>query len=139
MRITACASPDDSWIAAAIEQRILAVPGIAQCVVREFDDPRGRTTAMRLLVAEPNATVRIDALRASLAESLAPPLMPAAFVLLDSFPLTRDMKVDAARLPNPGRARPPLGYDYVAPRTDFERWLAGVWSEVLGNRSGRHR
>jgi amino acid adenylation domain-containing protein len=115
-----------------VERHILALPGVAQCVVREFDDSQGARRLCAYVVAESGGTVRADALRRALTASLAPQLVPAAFVFLASLPLTKDMKVDPARLPPPGRSRPPLENDYVAPQTDLERRLASVWSEVLG-------
>jgi hypothetical protein len=57
--------------------------------------------------------------------------MPAAFVFLEALPLTKDLKIDYARLPQPGRQRPPLPHAYVAPRTAFEQKLAQIWEEVL--------
>jgi len=55
----------------------------------------------------------------------------ATIVFVDVLPLTNDLKVDRQRLPQPARERPSLANDYVAPRTETERQLAGVWSDVL--------
>jgi amino acid adenylation domain-containing protein len=116
----------------AVERSLLALPGVAQCIVRDFDDAQGERRLCAYVVAAPEAALRADTLRRALTESLAPQLVPATFVFLQSLPLTKDMKVDPARLPAPGRARPALENDYVAPRTELEHRLAGVWSEVLG-------
>ena len=62
---------------------------------------------------------------------MASRILPTAFVFLDALPLTKDLKVDRARLPDPGRQRPALPNDYVAPRTALERQMADVWSDVL--------
>ena len=115
-----------------IERSLLAVPGVAQCIVRDFDDPQGERRLCAYVVTAPDAAIRADTLRRALTASLAPQLVPAAFVFLDSLPLSKDMKVDPARLPPPGCSRPLLENDYVAPRTELERRLAGVWSDVLG-------
>ena len=40
--------------------------------------------------------------------------------------------MDRRALPAPDAARPELGGEFVAPRTDAERALASVWGEVLG-------
>ncbi len=69
-------------------------------------------------------------LRTWLAERLPDYLVPSAFVALDAIPLNANGKVDRRALPAPdlGAART----DHVAPRTDVERDVADIWSEVLG-------
>jgi len=52
-------------------------------------------------------------------------------VILDALPLTRNGKVDRERLPDPAHGARFTDADYVEPRTELERLLAGVWSEVL--------
>ena len=59
-------------------------------------------------------------------------MVPAAYVLLDSLPLTLNGKVDRRALPNPGRTEQHECNEYVAPRDETERVLCRVWSEVLG-------
>jgi amino acid adenylation domain-containing protein len=66
-------------------------------------------------------------------------MVPAAFVGIDAVPLTSSGKVDRRALPAPPApdARPEP--TRTEPRTDLERALAGVWSEVLqANRPGIH-
>ena len=58
-------------------------------------------------------------------------LVPAGLISLDRLPLTPNGKLDRAALPELGPARPAADTP-VAPRTDTERILAEVWSEVLG-------
>ena len=57
-------------------------------------------------------------------------MVPAAFVTLDVIPLTPNGKLDRAALPEPDFGAP--AHDYVPPRTETERIVAGVWAEVLG-------
>ncbi|HSR23570.1 MAG TPA: amino acid adenylation domain-containing protein [Candidatus Eisenbacteria bacterium] len=78
-----------------------------------------------------------EALRGHLAAALPDHLVPASYVELSALPLTPAGKVDRRRLPEPGapEARPA----YVAPRTDAERVLAGIWARTLGlERVGVH-
>jgi hypothetical protein len=55
-------------------------------------------------------------------------MVPASFERLDRLPLTVNGKVDRPALPVPS-ARPTA---LVAPRTELERRLTTIWSEVLG-------
>jgi acyl carrier protein len=54
-------------------------------------------------------------------------MMPAAYVFLEEFPLTRNGKVDRKALPEPEYE----AKEYVAPSTVTEETLAEIWSEVL--------
>jgi amino acid adenylation domain-containing protein len=70
-------------------------------------------------------------LRERLARSLPEYMLPSALVVLEAMPLTASGKVDRKALPAPERA--PAGERRrVAPRTELERFLAGLWSAVLG-------
>ncbi|MCA1616821.1 MAG: condensation domain-containing protein, partial [Acidobacteria bacterium] len=76
--------------------------------------------------------VSAAALRVSLRERLPEYMVPSAVVLLDGLPLTPNGKVDRKALPAPDRQRPESGQAFVAPRTQTEEVLAGVFAEVLG-------
>ncbi|MEJ7747358.1 MAG: amino acid adenylation domain-containing protein, partial [Luteimonas sp.] len=71
----------------------------------------------------------IDALRRHLAASLPDYMMPAAFVLLASLPLSPNGKIDRKALPEPDAAQQAT---YVAPRTQEQRLLCALAQEVLG-------
>ncbi|KUJ38446.1 MULTISPECIES: non-ribosomal peptide synthetase [Streptomyces] len=66
-----------------------------------------------------------------LAERLPAYLVPAAFVALDAFPLTRHGKVDRDALPEPEAGRADDA-GRVAPRNETERLVAQIWAETLG-------
>jgi amino acid adenylation domain-containing protein len=68
--------------------------------------------------------------RDALTERLPAYMLPAAFVLLDSFPLLPSGKRDRQGLPPP--PLPALEQDMVVPRTAIEETLAAIWAEVLG-------
>jgi amino acid adenylation domain-containing protein/non-ribosomal peptide synthase protein (TIGR01720 family) len=57
-------------------------------------------------------------------------MLPAAYVILESFPLTANGKVNKKALPEPGKRS--LA-EYVAPSTETERTLAAIWRELLGS------
>ncbi|HVW44154.1 MAG TPA: amino acid adenylation domain-containing protein [Amycolatopsis sp.] len=90
--------------------------------------PREDTPGVRRLVAY--VILReggIEGLREQVAAALPDYLVPAAVVPVDTFPLTRNDKLDVTALPVPNRtgsARPP--------RTETEARLVELFAEVLG-------
>ena len=71
-------------------------------------------------------------LRALVAAALPEYMVPASFVLVESLPLTETGKVDRRALPDPRQVEQGTDGAYVAPRTDVERRLTEIWSELLG-------
>lgn len=71
-------------------------------------------------------------LRDYLRERLPDYMVPAVFVALDALPLTVNGKIDRDALPPPkaGGAEPAAAA--ALPRTEAERALAGIWSQLLG-------
>ena len=57
-------------------------------------------------------------------------MVPDTFVPLDSLPLTTNGKIDRQRLSEPPKSST-IDDNFVAPRTQLEEELAGLWSEVL--------
>jgi len=70
-------------------------------------------------------------LRDALGDNLPEYMLPSALVVLDRMPLTANGKVDRRALPAPGASPADLEASYVAPANDLERFLAGLWQEVL--------
>ena len=71
-------------------------------------------------------------LRTHLMKTLPVYMIPAAFVMLDKFPLTPNGKVDRRALPAPDSRRTDEGKPFKAPRTTTEEVLADIWRDVLG-------
>lgn len=71
------------------------------------------------------------AIRQHAREQLPAHMVPSAFAVLDAMPCLPNGKVDRAGLPP---IQPPRegGAGYLAPRTDVERRLAGIWCDTLG-------
>jgi amino acid adenylation domain-containing protein len=70
-------------------------------------------------------------LRESIKAKLPQYMVPSAIALLESLPLTANGKIDRqalAAMPVEAQER---AADYVAPRTETERALAAIWSELL--------
>lgn len=71
-------------------------------------------------------------LRAFLARNLPDHLVPALVVPLERLPLGATGKLDRRALPVPEWAAPATGTAGRPPRTEAERTLAAIWTEVLG-------
>ncbi|HEU4452819.1 MAG TPA: amino acid adenylation domain-containing protein, partial [Longimicrobium sp.] len=111
-----------------IESVLLDHPQVREAVVLT----RGEGEAKRLvawIVAAGGATAA--ELRTHLLAHLPEYMVPSAFVLLDSLPLTRNGKVDRRALPEP-ESGDLAGAEYVAPRTPTEEVLAAIWAQLLG-------
>ena len=112
-------------------------PSVRECVVVAREDVPGERRLAAYVVAAEEVTA--GALRAHLKERLPEHMVPAAFVVLESIPLTAHGKVDRRALPAPDGARPRVGEAYVAPGTPQEQALAEIWAQVLGvERVGAH-
>jgi amino acid adenylation domain-containing protein/non-ribosomal peptide synthase protein (TIGR01720 family)/FkbM family methyltransferase len=74
----------------------------------------------------------IDDVRAYLKEHLPEHMIPSAFVLLESMPLTLNGKIDRQALPEPVEAGSEAEKRFAAPSNETERLLADIWQQVLG-------
>ncbi len=113
-----------------IETVIQQDPSVRQCAVAVREDSPGEKRLVAYVVEVPGQFT-ISGMRKMLAEKLPDYMMPAAFVLLPSLPLTPSGKTDRRALPKPGHERPELATPYIAPRTETEKKLAQVWRDVL--------
>ncbi|MFC9431620.1 amino acid adenylation domain-containing protein, partial [Streptomyces sp. NPDC056987] len=110
--------------------------GRVSVVVRE-DRPGAKRLVAYLVPAGVADAVVVAEVRAYAAGLLPEYMVPSAFVVLEGLPLTVNGKVDVRALPAPDLAS--AASEYVAPRTETERALVAVWSEVLGvGRVGVH-
>lgn len=82
---------------AEIEGALLAHPAVHGAVVTPAVDDRDRKYLVAHVVGVPDGTTDAE-LRAHLARTLPPYLMPRRFVRLDRFPTTRNGKIDRATL-----------------------------------------
>ncbi|BAY23182.1 amino acid adenylation domain-containing protein [Calothrix sp. NIES-2100] len=70
-------------------------------------------------------------LRQFLKEKLPEYMVPRAYMVLESLPLTLNGKVDRRALPTPDTIT--FNHqDYVAPRSQVEKLLAQIWAKILG-------
>ncbi|HYH83826.1 MAG TPA: amino acid adenylation domain-containing protein, partial [Longimicrobium sp.] len=112
-----------------IEARLAEHPGVrAPVVLAREDAPGDRRLVAYYLADEP---VAVDALKSHLAERLPEYMVPAAYVWMETYPLTPNGKLDRNALPAPkGDAYAAREYD--APVGETEQAVAAIWAEVLG-------
>ncbi len=114
-----------------IEREIAQHPDVREIVVLARQDEAGEKQLTAYIVPHYNSGYTHNKLRGFLQQRLPNYMMPSAFVMLESLPLTANGKVDKHKLPAPSRERPQLEQAYIAPQTDLEHLLAGILSELL--------
>jgi len=114
-----------------IEAVLAQHQAVRECAVLEREDQPGdkRLVAYLIPQAEP-ASTGTD-LRTYMAEKLPEYMLPSAFVMLNTFPLTSNGKLDYRVLPAPDGCRDSLALPFVAPHTPTEEIIADIWAEVL--------
>ncbi len=106
-------------------------PDIAQAVVVAREDEMAQKRLVAYLVSEQKQAPTHKEIRNFLTSKLPEYMVPSAFVILKSLPLTSNGKIDRRALPAPDEMRPELTGNFVAPRTNIEEVLAAIWAEVL--------
>ncbi|WP_190029695.1 non-ribosomal peptide synthetase, partial [Streptomyces xanthochromogenes] len=112
-----------------IESALVAHPSVAQAAVVVREDRPGDKRLVAYVVGE---HVDTAALRRHASEALPDYMVPAAFVLLDTLPLTGNGKLDRRALPAPDLSSDSTGR---APRDPAEEVLCGLFADVLGRPS----
>jgi amino acid adenylation domain-containing protein len=111
-----------------VESALQSCQGVGQCVVIAVAD--NSTGSKRLIgyMAPDGAYARPSVLQ-ELRNKLPEYMIPAMLVEIDSIPLTSNGKVDKRALPRPDTSV--MKVSYVAPRTEREKQLTEIWSELL--------
>ncbi|MFL6286654.1 MAG: amino acid adenylation domain-containing protein, partial [Pyrinomonadaceae bacterium] len=109
-----------------VEAAVSSHPSVQSCVVILREDEGEK----RLVAYVTGGDIYTEELRQYAKEQLPEYMVPSAFVVLESLPLTTSGKVDHRMLPAPERGGAPVSV-YVSPRTPVEEVLASIWAEVL--------
>ena len=121
-----------------IEAQLAEYPGVREAVVVALEDVAGEKRLVAYYTADTSAEVSVEALRAHLLSLLPEYMVPAAYVQLESLPLTSNGKLDRKALPAPdGGAYASRAYE--APVGEVELTIAALWRELLNvERVGRN-
>ena len=121
-----------------IESTLREYAGISDAVVVARADSDGEKRLVAYYVAAADARIDAEQLRLHLGRTLPEYMVPAAYVALESMPLTVNGKVDRKALPAPDNSAY-VTRTYEAPQGEVEQTLARIWSELLKvERVGRH-
>ena len=116
-----------------VEATLSKHPSVRECVVVARDQSTGVGADKRLIayfVPLEDASVTPADLRVFMSARVPDYQVPAAFVEMQSLPLSVNGKVDRLRLPEPDVSQS-VSAEFVAPQNEIEICLAGIWAEVL--------
>ncbi|HEV7920011.1 MAG TPA: amino acid adenylation domain-containing protein [Thermoanaerobaculia bacterium] len=111
-----------------IEAVLTRHPSVEKVLVEVRGTGNDKYLAAYIVPSSPD--IDVAALRQTARAALPAYMVPAAYVLLESFPLTANGKVNKQALPEPAVQ---AQTEYVAPSTPTEATLAEVWGELLGS------
>lgn len=112
-----------------VEAALASHTGVREAAVMLRADNFGDSYLAAYVVSGEGGTAE---LRAFLRERLPEYMVPSVFVRMDELPRTENGKINRAALPSPDGAAA-SGAAFEPPRTDTEKRLADLWSELLSN------
>ncbi|MBD2559795.1 MULTISPECIES: non-ribosomal peptide synthetase [Nostoc] len=113
-----------------IESVLSQHANVQEALVIARQDTPNTQSLVAYFVPSHKQTLTISELRQFLKRQLPEYMVPSAFVMLETLPLTLNGKVDRRALPVPESYRE-LEIGFVAPRTPIEEILALIWADVL--------
>ncbi|MEO0968652.1 MAG: amino acid adenylation domain-containing protein [Cyanobacteria bacterium J06639_18] len=120
-----------------IEAVLQQHPKVCDGVILVREEQPGEKRIVGYVVLHQEGITTVNEIRRFLQEKLPEYMVPSTFVVLESFPLNPNGKLDRRALPAPDTYASNGGEDtYQAPRTPTEELVAAVWLEVLGVKVG---
>ena len=116
---------------AEIEMALLEVSGAKEAVVMDRKTPQGESRLVAYLLVPHQPAPTVGNLRRALLDRLPEYMIPSVFLVLPSFPLAPNGKVNRGALPLPDSSRPDLENTFIAPSSPTEEAIAQIWSEIL--------
>ncbi len=120
-----------------IEAALLRHPAVKQAVVGTHTDASGQDQLVGYLILDDDVKLEsrpsIHDFRFYLRNILPGYMVPSSFMVLDSFPLTANSKVNRKALPRPNEVETVMGeLDKTDPSDPLELQLLLLWKQVLG-------
>ncbi|NHB98736.1 non-ribosomal peptide synthetase, partial [Photorhabdus stackebrandtii] len=121
-----------------IETQLAGCAGVKDAVVIAREEDNGEKHLIAYIVPQPDIMLDAINLREQLSTRLADYMLPSAFVMLETFPLTPNGKLDRKALPAPDQTAI-ASREYQTPQSEMEQQLAAIWQTLLGlEQVGRH-
>ena len=114
-----------------IESLLCQHSAVREAVVLCRNDAAQGQRLVAYVIPKGSEDIEVADLRVHVRQQLPEYMVPSAFLVLESFPLTPNGKLDRRALPEPESERQ-SGEVFVEARTDLERQLVAIWREVLG-------
>ncbi|BAZ14328.1 amino acid adenylation domain-containing protein [Calothrix sp. NIES-4071] len=114
-----------------IETLLNQHPTVREAVVIVIEDIPGDKYLVAYIVPQPQQQITTNNLRAFLKQKLPEYMIPVAYVILESLPLTPAGKVNRHALPKIDTLNLNVEENYVAPQTDVEQVLVEIWANIL--------
>ncbi len=114
---------------AEIEKMLCMYPLIHNAIVTDFYDNNNKKRLCAYYIAEDSITKK--EIKEYLKKVLPLYMIPDVYIKVSEFKMTINGKIDKKNLPNPNRIGNDNSKEYVAPKTDIEKRLAEIWSEIL--------
>ncbi len=115
-----------------VEAAISRHPSIREIVVMVREDtPDDKRLVAYIVLMDVNKRPGADDLRSFLKQKLPDYMIPAAYVILEQFPMSPNGKIDRKSLPTPPWDQIGTKEFQMAPRNLTEEILASIWCEVL--------
>ncbi|HEY4034597.1 MAG TPA: amino acid adenylation domain-containing protein [Ktedonobacteraceae bacterium] len=114
-----------------IEVVLMQHPNVEQAVVVAREDALDDKRLVAYIVPHQGQAVGVSDLRSHVMNQLPTYMVPSAFVLLETLPLTYNGKVDRRALPVPEYTSSELESSLVMPQTPLQEAIAASWVQVL--------
>jgi acyl-CoA synthetase (AMP-forming)/AMP-acid ligase II/acyl carrier protein len=121
-----------------VDEILLAHPAVAQAVTFAMPDPRLGEEVAAAVILRPDHNAGESELRRFVAQRLADFKVPQKILIVDEIPkgptgkLQRIGLAEKLGLAASGdQVETPAAAEFIAPRTELERFLAEIWQEVL--------
>ncbi|GEM_PF-3764261 len=115
-----------------IEGHLRRAPGVRDAVLTAASVGSEEKRLIAYLTLEDPSTFHLGPVRDYLRARLPDYMVPSGWIVLDRMPLNVNLKISRRDLPPPTLDNLIDTEPHVAPRSDEERLLAGIWQEVLG-------
>ena len=114
-----------------IEATLIQHPAVDKVVVNVVGEKASEKRLFAYVVPKDESTTTTNELRCFVGDKLPDYMIPSAFIFLDALPLSANGKVDRRALPVQDSLLQQLEVSYIAPETDIEKIITGIWQDLL--------